>query len=97
MLHAAHTIVPRQVTCVTIDSGTSNVDLPFSTSLLIYPHPKNVPSPRGELRGLQIWRVAEALCMNGPQFLVNSLREAEIALARLAMLPSCWRHYWQAT
>ena len=34
MLHTGNTTVPRQVTCVTINSGTSKVDLPFDTSLL---------------------------------------------------------------
>ena len=34
MLHTGNTTVPRQVTCVTVESGNSKVDLPFSTSLL---------------------------------------------------------------
>lgn len=81
MLHTGNTTVPRQVTCVTIDSGTQKVDLPFSTSLLLYPQAKNVPNTRVEVRGLQVWPVNEALCMSGPQFFVNNSREAEIALA----------------
>ena len=81
MLHTGNTTAPHQVTCVTIESGTSKVDLPFSTSLLIYPQPKNVPTSRVEIRGLQVWPVTEALCMTGPQFFVNNPREAEIALA----------------
>lgn len=81
MLHTGSTTVPRQVTCVTSESGTSKVDLPFSTSLLIYPQPKNVPTSRVDVRGLQVWPVTEALCMTGPQFFVNTPREAEIALA----------------
>jgi len=81
MLHTGNTTVPRQVTCVTIESGNSKVDLPFATSVLIYPQPKNVPSSRVEIRGLQVWPLNEALCMTGPQFFVNNPREAEIALA----------------
>ncbi|HEX2010123.1 MAG TPA: Fic family protein, partial [Roseateles sp.] len=81
LLHTGNTTVPRQVTCVTIESGASTVDLPFSTSLLVYPQAKNVPSSRVEVRGLQVWPVAEALCMTGPQFFVNNPREAEIALS----------------
>ena len=81
MLHTGNTTVPRQVTCVTIESGSSTVDLPFSTSLLVYPQPKNVPSSREDVRGLQVWPVTEALCMTGPQFFVNNPREAEIALS----------------
>lgn len=81
MLHTGNTTVPRQVTCVTIESGTYKVELPFATSLLIYPHPKNVPASRVEIRGLQVWSVTDALCMTGPQFFKNNPREAEIALA----------------
>ncbi len=81
LLHTGNTTVPRQVTCVTIESGSSKVDLPFSTSLLVYPQPKNVPSSRVDVRGLQVWSVTDALCMTGPQFFINNPREAEIALA----------------
>jgi uncharacterized membrane protein len=81
MLHTGNTTVPRQVTCVTIDSGTSKVDLPFNTSLLVYPDKNRVSNARVEVRGLQAWPVAEALCLVGPSFFVNNPREAEIALA----------------
>lgn len=83
MLHTGNTTVPRQVTCVTIDSGTSKVDLPFDTSLLVYPEKNRVPSTRVEIRGLQVWPVAEALCFVGPSFFVNNPRESEIALATI--------------
>ena len=83
MLHTGNTTVPRQVTCVTIDSGTSKVDLPFDTSLLVYPDKKRVPMARVEVRGLQVWPAAEALCLVGPSFFVNNPREAEIALATI--------------
>ncbi|WP_234197255.1 Fic family protein [Pseudacidovorax sp. NFM-22] len=83
MLHTGNTTVPRQVTCVTVDGGTSKVDLPFDTSLLVYPDGKRVPAARVEVRGLQVWPVAEALCLAGPSFFVNNPREAEIALATI--------------
>lgn len=83
MLQTGNTTVPKQVTCVTIDSGTSKVDLPFETSLLVYPDNKRVPAARVEVRGLQVWPVAEALCLVGPSFFVNNPREAEIALATI--------------
>ena len=83
MLHTGNTTVPRQVTCVTIDSGTSKIDLPFDTSLLVYPDKKRVPVARLEVRGLQVWPVAEALCVVGPSFFVNNPRESEIALATI--------------
>ena len=83
MLHTGNTTVPRQVTCVTIDSGTSKVDLPFDTSLLVYPDKNRVPNSRVNVRDLQVWPVAEALCLVGPSFFVNNPREAEIALATI--------------
>jgi hypothetical protein len=75
--------VPKQVTCVTIDSSTSKVDLPFDTSLLVYPDKNRVPNARMEVRDLQVWPLAEALCLVGPSFFVNHPREAEIALATI--------------
>ena len=83
MLHTGNTTVPRQLTCVTIDSGTAKVDLPFDTSLLVYPEKNRVPISRVAVRGLQVWPVAEALCLVGPSFFVNNPREAEIALATI--------------
>ena len=83
MLHTGNTTVPRQVTCVTIDSGTSTVNLPFDTSMLLYPDKNRVLTARVEVRGLQVWPVAEALCLAGPSFFVNNPREAEIALATI--------------
>jgi hypothetical protein len=83
LLHTGNTTVPRQVTCVTVDSGTSKVDLPFDNSLLVYPDKKRVPRTRMEVRGLQVWPVAEALCLAGPSFFINNPREAEIALATI--------------
>ena len=50
LLHTGNTTVPRQVTCVTIDSGTAKVDLPFDNSLLVYPDKKRVPKARMEAR-----------------------------------------------
>ncbi len=80
LLHTGNTTIPRQVTAATKDSGTSVVRLPFDTSLLVYPEERNVPNTRVEVRGLQTWPVAEALCLSGPQFFRNNPCEAEIAL-----------------
>lgn len=81
LLHTGNTTVPVQVTAVTKEGGTTVINLPFNTSLLVYPDDKRVPKSRTEVRGLQVWPVAEALCLVGPQFFKNTAREAEIALA----------------
>jgi len=83
MLHTGNTTVPKQVTCVTINSGTSKVDLPFDTSLLVYPDKNRVPNSRVEVQGLQVWPVSEALCTLSPAFFLNNPREVEIALANI--------------
>jgi fido (protein-threonine AMPylation protein) len=80
LLHTGNTTIPRQVTVVTKDGGTTVVGLPFDTSLLLYPKEKRIPKSRTEVRGLQVWPIAEALCLCGPQFFKNNPREAEIAL-----------------
>ncbi|HEY3599280.1 MAG TPA: Fic family protein [Paraburkholderia sp.] len=81
LLHTGNTTVPRQVTAVAKESGTTVLNLPFNTSLLVYSDEQRVPKSRVEVRGLQVWPVAEALCMVRPQFFTNHPREAEIALA----------------
>ncbi|MES2832983.1 MAG: Fic family protein [Pseudomonadota bacterium] len=81
MLHSGNTTVPSQVAVVTKQGGTQVVKLPFGTSVLIYPDEKRVLKSRTDIRGLQAWPVAEALCLVGPHFFVNYPREAEIALA----------------
>jgi fido (protein-threonine AMPylation protein) len=81
LIHTGNTTVSSQVTAVAKDGGTTIVNMPFNTSLLIYPDEKRVPKSRIEVRGLQTWPVAEALCLVGPQFFVHYPREAEIALA----------------
>lgn len=81
LLHTGNTTVPRKVTVVTKQGGTQVVKLPFETSVLVYPDEKRVPKTRADVRGLQVWPVAEALCLVGPQFFTHHPREAEIALA----------------
>lgn len=51
--------------------------------MLLYRDEKRVPKTRTEVRGLQVWPVAEALCLSGPQFFRINPREAEIALAMI--------------
>ena len=81
LLHTGSTTVPKQITIVSKDGGTSIVKLPFDTSLVIYQDEKRVSKTRTEIRGLQVLPIAEALCMVGPQFFINHSMEAEIGLA----------------
>lgn len=80
LLQSGNTTVPRQVTAVAKEGGTSTIKLPFETSILIYPDERRIPDTRGAIRGLQVWTVAEALCQVGPQFFLRHPQDAEIAL-----------------
>lgn len=80
LLHTRSTVIPRQVTVIAKEGGTSVLDLPHDTSLLIYTGEKNVPRNRVEVNGLQVFPLPETLCKLGPQSYRNHPREAEIAL-----------------
>lgn len=81
ILHTGSTTIPKQVTIIAKDGGTSIVKLPFDTSFIIYPDEKRVSKTRTEIKRLQVLPIAEALCIVGPQFFINHPMEAEIALA----------------
>lgn len=81
LLQTGNTTIPKQVVAVVKEGSSYVLNLPAKTSLLVYDDEKRVPRSRVEIRGLQVWPVAEALCLVGPQFFVNNAAEAEIALS----------------
>lgn len=81
LLHTGNTTSPGQVYAVAKEGGSTVLTLPSNTSLAVYADEKRVPNSRVEARGLQVWPIAEALCMVGPQFFVNNAADAEIALS----------------
>src|SRR5476649_455835 len=70
-LQTGSTLVPRQVVVTTNEGGGGVLNLPFGTSLLFYPDEKRVPKTRIEIRGLQVYPLAEALCLAPPSFFRN--------------------------
>lgn len=80
LLHTRSTVVPRQVTVIAMEGGTSVLALPHDTSLLIYADEKKVPRNRSDIDGLQALPLPETLCKLGPQSFRNNPRETEIAL-----------------
>lgn len=80
LLHTRSTVIPRQVTVISREGGTSVLALPHDTSLLIYADEKNVPRNSVEVNGLQALPLPETLCKLGPQAFRSNSREAEIAL-----------------
>jgi fido (protein-threonine AMPylation protein) len=80
LLHTQSTVIPKQVTVIAKESGTSVLNLPHDNSLLIYPDEKNISRNRVKVKGLQVLSLPETLCKLSPQSFKNNPREAEIAL-----------------
>jgi hypothetical protein len=67
LLHTRSTIIPRQVTVITKEKGTSILNLPFENSVLIYPDQKNFPLLGLEINGLRVLSLPETLPRLSPQ------------------------------
>jgi len=80
LLHTRSTVIPRQVTVIAKEGGTSVLALPHDTSLLIYADEKRVPRNRVDVAELQVLPLPETLCKLGPQSFRHAPCEAEIAL-----------------
>jgi len=52
ILHTRSTRIPRQVTVITTEGGTSLLDLPYGNSVLIYPDKKKTHRHQTEVNGL---------------------------------------------
>ncbi len=78
--HTGSTVVPQQTVAVTMAGGTSTLDLPEGSSLLVYESAGAVPKSRVELNSLQVWPLAAALCRVDAAFFRNHPQDAQIAL-----------------
>jgi fido (protein-threonine AMPylation protein) len=83
LLHTKSTIIPKQVTVITREGGTSVLNLPHGNSLLIYSDSKNLRNTRIDVDGLQALSLSETLCRLGPQSFRNNPREVEIGLSMI--------------
>lgn len=83
LLHTGHTVVPPRVVAATKLGGNNVLRLPHSTSLLMYQDEARVPRTRVELRGLQVFPLAEALCRVGPHWFEAYSLDAQIAIAQV--------------
>ena len=78
--HTGSTVIPKQTVAATTAGGTSTLNLPQGTSLLLYQDANAVPKSRITLNGLQVWPLSAALCRVEPAFFRNHAQEAQIAL-----------------
>ena len=83
LLHVGNTVVPPQVVAATRLGGNNVLRLPHGTSLLTYQDETRVPRTRVDLRGLQLFPLAEALCRVGPHWFEAYPRDAQIAIAQV--------------
>jgi len=78
-LQIGETLIPRQVIVIVPHGGTI-LHLPFTTSILIYSDPENIPDEKIEFHGLQIMSLPYAICKVTPTFFSHQSETIEIAL-----------------
>ncbi len=79
-LWTGNTSTPAQLIVIAGKGGTSTVELPNRTSLLLYADKKNLPKPTDVQQGVQVMPLALALVRASPGFYRRSVTNAEIAL-----------------
>lgn len=82
-LHTGATVVPRQVIVLTARGGVTQLELPQTTSLLVYQDPKNLPPDVETKSGLRVMPLALALGRAPESFFQAQPTEAELALRTL--------------
>ncbi|MBI3508468.1 MAG: Fic family protein [Chlamydiia bacterium] len=90
-LHIANPTIPKQVIAMTQKGGGTTANLPFNTSILIYPEPQNFPTEQTEIRGIRAMSLPLALCRITPSWFQLEPENAEVAL-RLIKDPSILIH-----
>lgn len=83
LLHTRSPLVPRQVTVLATEGGSSVIELPFGCSIVIYSDKKNFPAARTELLGLQALTLPATLLKLMPRSFTTHPRDAQIALGML--------------
>lgn len=89
-LHIGLTTIPKQLLVMAQKGGSSVIDLPFNTSIVIYQELKTFPKTIEQIRGINVMPLASALHRVAPAFFQQSPDDAEIAL-RLVDLTSLSR------
>ncbi len=82
-VHVGDLTIPKQVIAISKKGSGVPLNLPYNTSLLIYPDPTRLPKEKQELNGLQVMALPLALCRVNPNFFHHSPMKAESALRSL--------------
>lgn len=79
-LHLGATVIPKQVTIMTKRTSNQMINLPHSTTLLLYKEIQNFPKKRVHKNGVWVMEIEEALCRLSPSFFEQYSLDAELAL-----------------
>lgn len=79
-VHLGSTIIPKQLLVMVKKGGSSIVDLPFDTSIMIYQETKTFPESLAVVHGINVMPLAMALHRVSAQFFKKQANDAEIAL-----------------
>lgn len=79
-LHIGRTTIPKQLLVMVKKGGSSVIDLPFKTSIVIYQETKTFPKNIEQVRGINVMSLAESLYRVAPVFFQQQSSDAEIAL-----------------
>ncbi len=79
-VYAAQNIISRQLVVMTKKSSNQTIELPHSTSLLLYKDEKNFPTELFKKEGLNLLPLPEAICRATPSYFHRHSLNAEICL-----------------
>lgn len=79
-LHIGNTTIPKQLLVMVKKGGSSLIQLPFGTSMLLYQETKTFPREINQIKGMNVMSLAMALHRVSVKFFQQQPREAEIAL-----------------
>ena len=89
LLQTGSTVIPRQVIAVTKESGSSVLNLPFDTSLVLYQDERRVPKTRVEVRASKCCPCRKPFADVSRASLCPTRARLKSPLLKFAMFPSC--------
>ncbi len=83
-LHAADSVIPKQLIVLTNKASNQNIDLLHETSILLYHHEGSpFPTKMKKYNGVNIMLLEQSLCRLTPSYFTNRPLNVEIALKQI--------------
>jgi hypothetical protein len=79
-VHIANPTIPKQLIVIVKKGGSNVINLPFNTSILIYPDANNFPPEKTTIRGIEAMTLPYALCKATPTYFQKNEINLRIAL-----------------